>query len=165
MGTDYSSNIAFGFRILASKIEKIFAKVIPGKKHVEQRFDQKTGKRISDEVVVDQEEKTTYEFDGKEYEVVDELVDAICKKLGCSRSIIGIPGQGDDIDYVFGVKMDESSEIETGTDGGRADFGNSYRYTDVLLLESSLTILKAKLRGYKIPVGEATVFLCWNISY
>ncbi len=57
MGTDYTFNLAISFKFIEKDLVKAFGRKTIEQSHHEERFDPKTGKKIDDELVIDEEEE------------------------------------------------------------------------------------------------------------
>jgi hypothetical protein len=82
MSIDYSTNLVVGWTITDEDIPKKFIKTIPEVSHKENRYSQKTGKRISSEIIVDKKGYDVYVFDVTEHEDPCEFLCELAATIG-----------------------------------------------------------------------------------
>lgn len=102
MSTDYSASPVVGWIIPVDSFLRPLRKQVKEEFHLEDRFDQKSGKKVGQVKVVDKEGGWYYFFEGEEYgaapdeddcmnggEQDEELLEAIGKQVGASIHIDG----------------------------------------------------------------------------
>jgi len=157
MDLNYNFYLIIGWKVPTKVLEKTFYKekvtTTPGKYHLEDRYDPKSGKKIKPEKVWD--EKPTknvelwYEIDGNKldcdyYEFIGELEE----QLGCQI-----------ID-----NRDDSCYISILTDEDLYDCGNIMTCGKISVSKlqtklEELNVLKTKLESYGIKLKEAEIFI------
>jgi hypothetical protein len=92
MSLDISSFIVVGWILDAEQILKKLGRVVEEKSHMEPRFHEKTGKKLTPVKVVDKEAHRVVELDGQAFEVsccdgddseIEALAEYIADKFGC----------------------------------------------------------------------------------
>lgn len=73
MSIEYDSVLVVGWLLDKNDLPKKFIKNLPETSHMEDRFDPKTGQKVTSEVVIDSEEREIFVLDGIEYEDEDEV--------------------------------------------------------------------------------------------
>ncbi len=122
MGIDYGADIGIGYIINLDDLLAPFRVETEEKFHLEDRFDQKTGKKLEPAKVVDVEAGEAFVFEGQTYEEGYELYEAMAEKLNCS---IQNTGGYTDGETLF-VTVHAEYTCEDGCDGGRFFVGSSF---------------------------------------
>lgn len=73
MSVDYNFSALVGWRVKTKDILEPFKKETPEISHMEDRYNEKTGKKIHPVKIIDQFRETFYEFNGEKYEDAQEL--------------------------------------------------------------------------------------------
>lgn len=89
MGHEHSSVVIVGFTMDQDDFLMPFKTTTAEKFHMEERFDQKTGKKAKPVKVVDEEPKEGYVVEGEFFEYPSEAVDAVAVIVGCDASTHG----------------------------------------------------------------------------
>ena len=144
MGIDYSVSLALGFRVTQEEIRKVFGVKQELRFHMEPRFDPKTGARLKDEKVIDQDEGVVLMWDGEDI-MEFELVEELARKIGCSYWIDGTTGWSDDRDYILGPDLPEEGD---GVDEGRITVGAGCSLSKLLDASFRLNEIKAGLERF-----------------
>lgn len=115
--------------------------------HVEERYDQRTGKRLPDVKVVDREATIGYVFNGKEYteDDVQQLFEDIGEHIGATIETFDNAFSGD----IFGVSIVPH--------GVRAEEGGMYSFTAVANAAFQCEILETKMKKLNLNPGPAGV--------
>ncbi len=161
MGIDYSAEILVGFTLDAETVHKVFQVKTPGKFHMEDRFDPKTGAKLKSEKVWDEHPETRLMYKGEEYYQFEGFEELLEELIDCQVSTIGSYPCGK-LEYVFHPAMPSPSN--GGEDMGKVTFGPSYWYKDLLPLEPRFRRIKAALKKIELDVGEPEVKLSVTIS-
>lgn len=159
MGIDYGCYLGIGFITDKETVLAPFRKVLPEVSHMEDRFDQKTGKKLAPVKVVDEGEGEEFVFDGRHYDDDFELFEAIGKKLNCSIGDTGGYTEGTTVYIEVDVDTDDG-----GVDDGRFTVGGAATFADVTALRAQLTKLKRDFKKLGIELDEPMVFPAYSIS-
>jgi len=155
MSISYNFDLGVGFVLDKSEVLAPFAKNFPAKFHYEDRFDPKTGKKLTPTKVIDNEEGVVYELDGKEYDEEYELLEALAEKLRCN---FGNGGGYSDCSTVY-VAVELDTTGEDSYDDGRASCGSSATLENVIKSKKAVEVLAKKLRKLGIDPGVAKVYV------
>lgn len=116
----YSTNIDVGFVFKLKDLEKAFGKKVPEKSHMEPRWDSKTGKRLRDKKVVDEEASICLQLDGKKYgdDWMRFAMD-VAKKIDCycGESFLENHDEHEYSIIVFGPKQPDPKIMATNVAG------------------------------------------------
>ena len=82
MSMDYSTNLVVGWILDEDDIPNIFIETIPEVSHKEDRYDQKTGKKIDQEIVVDKHGYDVYVLGDTQYEDPYEFLVGLAATIG-----------------------------------------------------------------------------------
>jgi hypothetical protein len=144
MSIDYSAHLAIGFEIESSMFDRFKVKTDPVW-HMEERFSEKTGKKLQPVKVITEEAGEIYRFDGQEYEQADDIVNAICHKLGACYSTHGSQYSYDDesqLLFIIGPKYDDARD---SYDDGKLTVSGAIEYPDLLALGEELNRIGQEL--------------------
>jgi hypothetical protein len=156
MGIDYSSNLLIGYAFEAKAVEAPFARTVPEKSHMEDRFDPKTGKKLDPVKVVDDEERDVWEFNGESFEDREELYTALAAAAKCQYVLYG------QSEYVaFGPDIELSSE---NPDCGHVYFAGNLSYDAVVKAKAEVRRIGKKLRKFGLELPEPEVVVCWDVG-
>ncbi len=165
MGVDYSAHLAIGYELEASMFDRFKVKTDPVW-HMEERFSEKTGKKLAPVKVVTQEAGEVYRFDEQEFEDVDSIVNAICHKLGACYSTHGSQYSYDDeseLTFIVGPKFDDARD---SYDDGPLSISGAIEYPDLLALGDELNrIGQALLKLGLKHMPEKAVVRCVGGCY
>jgi hypothetical protein len=115
MSTEYDVSIGVGCVVTQEDLEKPFSKTVPEISHMEDRYSQKTGKKLAPVKVVDQESHDELWFDGELIEDEDEsymLALKMATKIGCCVLRFGNQLTGNFF-YLFGPRISEQERTES----------------------------------------------------
>jgi hypothetical protein len=127
---------------------------------MEDRFDQKSGKKLASVKVVDSEAGEKYVFEGKDFDDDQyEFLDMLAGKLKCSIANGGGYSNGETL-YIS-VDFDVAND---GTDEGRVTCGGSASIKNIAKAIKQAEALKKKLAKLGVKVGEPRVFIQPDIS-
>ncbi len=161
MGIRFSSEILIGFAVSSKDVHKPFEEKVPGKFHMEDRFDPKSGAKLKAEKVWDEHPETLLMYKGEDYYMHEGFEELLEELLDCRVSIVGSYPCGD-LEYVFHPDMPKPSTA--GDDGGSVTFGPSYWMKDIVALDIRLKSLKTRLKKLGIEPGEPEVKLAVTVS-
>lgn len=157
MGLNYNYYLIIGWKVPSKILKKTFYKekvtTTPGKYHLEDRYDSKSGKKIEPEKVWDEKptknveswyEIYDHKFDCDYYEFIEKLEE----KFGCQI-----------ID-----NRDDSCYISIHTNEDCHDYGNIMTSGKISVSElqtklEELNLLKIKLESYGIKLKEPEIFI------
>ncbi len=160
MGHYVDCSIRVGFRLKYEDMVKPFLHKIGEEFHMEPRFDQKTGKQIEDEKIVDKAGYNLYKIGDFEYRNVYDLFSTIGASCRCNCGVFGSACVAmEENDIVFTVKMPK--EIDTGMPGMNS-YGGSFLFKDIVILSDKLQELKRNLKSLGLEIGEPEVMLYWH---
>jgi hypothetical protein len=155
MSTDYDADIAVGYIINLSAIPKKLIKKLPEITHMEDRYDEKTGRKLPDQVeVVDSEERSVYIFDRSEYDEDNEFLDALAAKVGGEHGYNG-NFASDDLVHWIGPKIPKSER-----NCEEAGYGLEWLATKT----ENIRAIGAKLRKLGFKVGKPRVVPILSVS-
>lgn len=119
---------------------------LPEISHMEERYDQKTGKRVDDVKIVDREEQIGYVFGGKEYteDDVQQLFEDIGELIGATVETVDNAFTGD----IYGVAI---------VPKGVTEEAGMYSFTTVKNAKVQCVILERKMRDLKLNPGYAGI--------
>lgn len=114
MGVDVETYQIVGWIFSAKDIPKKLRKTIPEKFHWEDRFDEKSGKKLKPEKVVDEEEHEVFLLPGKKAiecheDEIGEFFDAIAAELKMSYVVAG-DGINGDLLYCLTMKTTKKQD-------------------------------------------------------
>ncbi len=89
MGHEYSSSVVIGFTMDQDDFLMPFKTTTEEKFHMEERFDQKTGKKLKPTKVIDEESIEAYLVDGVTHEDSYDALDALATIVDCNISSHG----------------------------------------------------------------------------
>lgn len=114
--------------------------------HTEERYDQRTGKRLEDVKVVDREASIGYVVNGREFgeDDVQELLEYIGELIGATVETVDNGFTGD----IYGVAI-----VPKGVE----EEANMYSFTVVKNAEVQCVILERKMRDLKLNPGYAGI--------
>lgn len=160
MGIDYSFNLAVGFIVDTEDFIKPFRTMNEEKFHMEDRFDPKSGKKVGQEKVIDQEAEEAYTYKGKTYEEQYEFLEALCEDLGCT---VDDGGGYSDNEKVY-ISVDFETD-DSGQDYGRVCVGGAATFDEIAKCKKKCADLKKALNKLGVSsLGEAMVYVSPNIS-
>jgi len=166
MGIDYSFSLGIGFTVdpeeLSEALRKIHAKEVPEKFHMEDRFDPKTGAKVGQEKVIDEEATIAWFVGKEEYEYEQEFLEAFFESRGMAYSDNGGMSEAD-VAYIT-VPVKHTGEDDF--DGGRVFTGSSILYSVATSksTQSTLKKIKAFLKKLGLDVGEPKIFIESRVS-
>lgn len=166
MGLDYSSQLAVGFVFQMEEVLDHFRKVTPEVSHMEDRYDEKTGKKVKPVKVVDEAEDEAWAWPGEEevYEAWDFIDEVLGSKFRCNPLIFGDVSGGDTfVCFAVSVKEDNKSGIED-VDCGRVSFAGNLSYESVVDAGRELRYLKKRLEDADLKPKNPVVQNCWTIA-
>lgn len=168
MGIDYSFSLVYGFEMSEEEAEAPWKKTEknPGKFHMEDRFDPKTGAKRPPVKVWDINPSTEswLEIDGKKYDEPDpeEFDEILAKKFGCNVEGFGSWPSGE-LTKVFFVN--KSVGWKEADDYGRVTiYNNTIPTKDLEKLVPKAIALRDKLREAGYKVGEPEIFIATRIT-
>lgn len=161
MGFNYSAHIAVGYRFVKSEYY-IFETHTTEFYHMERNYDQKTGKELAEVKVIDKESLTVYHINNKDFYSYLEFIDELCLFLGCKYYIIGELNNLES-SLILSPNYNFDSFLP-GEDFGKVEFGNSFKFSDIVNLEPELLLLKNKLQSLGLRVPEPGIFLAYSYS-
>jgi len=127
MGVDYSQAVKIGFLFSIEDIDEKFAVTVPEQFHMEERFDPKTGVKITPVKIIDRRETKIYRVPGRSlgFESGQDLMEHIAHIIGASLwcfkdymcggwewFVIGPPGPGLGTDEVDCRRSADPSHLE-----------------------------------------------------
>jgi len=152
MSINYSTNLVVGWTITDEDIPKKFIKTIPEVSHKENRYSQKTGKRISSEVIVDKKGYDVYVFDVTEHEDPCEFLCELAATIGaCVEYCFGDEPIRYSIEPVFDRK-------DCGGSGDGTLWVNLYSIPKYILAAEKIQQKLTKL-GFKLPEPRVMAIL------
>jgi len=165
MGVEYSVEIKVGYVFDLYELIRPFEKIKPEESHLEPRWDQKTGKEIKPEKVIDSDEEVFYEFDGT-YETEEELLEDIASRAGCHYHVYGDFVSGDVSWVIFGLNRPALKQIEEDFDiNHNLRIGGAVTYQSVVAQAKALEKLGNKLKSLGIKkVGKPRVVQTYSVS-
>jgi hypothetical protein len=147
MSTEYNSVLVVGWLLDKDDLPKNFIKAKPEITHKEDRFDSKTGRKVTPEVVVDEKKREVLVLDGVEYEEYDEFdfFCALAHKVGAVAGQTGDFNNGD-VQYTLEPKL--------------ANTDNQSLYSMPKYAKSAKEIHKRLIKlGFKLPKPEVMAVL------
>lgn len=112
MNIDYYVNITVGYKVTSKEL-KHFLSESTGRVEMQPRWDPKTGKPMAPERV-DIPGEDVYRYKGAEYELLEDLVNDICKDVGASYDM-SCSNYDDEPEFVIGPMIKRFGEKqETG---------------------------------------------------
>lgn len=159
MGIDYSFWLDIGYKIDSSSLPESMLKVTEEKFHMEDRFDQRTGKQLPPVKVVDEEGgETTYVVDGTELEDTYELAEALAEKLGCEVECEH-GYSGEDFALTFSLNLPRTNEDDG--DWGRVSAGSSILFEEATSskAQAAMKKLAEDLKALGIEPGPAKIMI------
>lgn len=159
MGTHFSSHIAIGYLFTENNLFFPFEKYTEEVFHMEKRFDQKTGKELSEVKIIDKKSSTVYLFNKKIIKYSLDFIEEFCKNINCKYSQIG-----DLNSFKNNIVLSPECKFEpyfSGDDFGNVRFGDSYKLSDINNSKKELKLLKNKLESFGLKVSEPGVFLAY----
>ena len=164
MGITYSFRLCVGFEIAQDDIKKCFLKEdkIPGKYHMEDRFDPKTGMKLKPVKVCDVKpiDNSVLIIDGEEIDPDDELEGVLEKTFNCHVETFGSYCAGE-LTYCFYLNKPVRS-----SNGGHpiSIYNDSVDVDEVISLESKLITLKNHLQSVGLNVDKPRVFIAQSVG-
>lgn len=113
MGHEYSSATVIGFVMDQDDFLMPFKTMTEEKFHVEDRFDQRTGKKLKPVKVVDEPSEEGYVVDGEVYECSYDVMDALSSLVGCDIRQHGNACTGED--FMVSVEPKYASALHEGS--------------------------------------------------
>ena len=168
MGIDYRYSLCMGFEIPAAMVEDSYLKEdkIPGTFHMEDRFDPKTGVKLTAEKVWDKKATTViwYEFDGKSYPNLDpeDWEKLLGSKFDCYVEKYGCYMTGN-FNYVFHVNKPVSYK-EARNEGHFTFYNESISCDEVFQLLPKVLLLQDKLTAAGWNPSKPRIFLAECVS-
>lgn len=140
---------------------KPFRKEQEEKYHMEDRFDEKTGKKVSEVKIIDQQAVATYTYNGKDYrEFERDLLEALSEDLGCTIADGG--GYSDGTTAYVSVSFVTDG---SGEDYGRVDTGGKATLDEISICKAKCMSLKQELNKLGVSgLGDAVVYIRPRIS-
>ena len=162
MGVNYHFNLAVGFEMTEDELYKPFEKHFEEESHLEDRYDPKTGKKLTPEKVVTKRAYDEYYVDGERVEFYD-LDGIIAEKLECQ---IWECNDGGEAMYVIGPSGIDLNDDTKAFYGGPIDAEGYVSFQDVAALGPSLEALKVKLNKYlNMPLtSEPVIRIVWRVG-
>jgi len=111
MSIDYSFELALGFRVTREEVEKLFGQKLPEKSHTEPRYDSKTGERLDDVQVLDDEAELQLIWNSVEYDSCEELLDTVFGTIGVEVHLGGSQ-LSDEEHYIIGPGLATTGDRE-----------------------------------------------------
>jgi hypothetical protein len=158
MSTYYTFGIAIGFEFSPEELSDVFGERIAEKSHMEDRFDQKTGKKTSQVKVIDEEDRVVCKLDGKVFEsdYWTDFANSLARKIGCRAVMRMYETEGT---VVFGPKMPKCLGHED--DFGHISLEGALPMGPILKFGPELKRIGAALRKLGLKPGRPIV----RISY
>jgi hypothetical protein len=162
MGVDYNVELAVGFRLDNDQLQKKFMRKEPVIKRTEPRFDQRTGKRMAPEVVLEGG-ATYFEFKGERLDDLEQLVDAICRRVQAEQWMGGsmFGDEPFEFEYVVGPRIER---IKNDREDGHITVSGEVEFNTLIGSRRALRRIKRSLAKLGIRTGEAVVvpllFIC-----
>lgn len=151
---EYSATLRIGFVVDTGSVLDSFRVELPELSHTEPRWDPRTGKRVPDLKIVDQEAGSVIQVDDEVYDddsdahESQELFDHIVRHLGLKCGV-DILDDGRCIFHITSPRVKPPLEVAGLTCGGSAPFQS------IIALAPRLTALRAKLKRAGIKTDEA----------
>lgn len=168
MSTHYSFYLRVGFNVSLEDIKKVFEHKNTtheeGIFHMEDRFDPKTGVKLSPVQVWDKKPKTKTEkwwvIDGERFDdwEDDPMAQVFAEKLGCKVDYYWQSYNYPD-GNAYGFYLHDPNNKDEVDEGRFAIHNLSMNYADVCAMQPKLAELKQKLLAMGIDPGEPEVFL------
>jgi hypothetical protein len=90
MGASCDANLSIGYTIDLDNISDKYRKHVERKVHLENRYDSKTGKKLTEQVeVTEQESGDIWTFQGRDFEEADDFLDAVSLAVGALHGEYG----------------------------------------------------------------------------
>lgn len=148
MSVDYDASLVIGWVFEGDNIPKKFYKSKPEKSHMEDRFSEKTGQKIGQIKVVDEEARDVLVLDGKEYDDHFEFFQAIADEVGGSMNTVGYCE-----DCLYAIEVPRESESI-----------DQISFDDLLKLRNKLISMQEKLNNLGFKVSEPTISAYLDIN-
>jgi hypothetical protein len=159
MSTDYYIELAVGFEIHINDLLAPFEKISPEKSHLEDRYDEKTGKKLDPVRVVDQEEQVVWKINGEEFDCEDSAADAVADKVNA----VATYGYGTIENVVIGPPMPLGEESNEST-WSHFTTGPNYSFRSLAKMGSKLDEIAKELKKLGIESGRAKFVLVRSMS-
>lgn len=168
MGTDYGAWLVVGFSISYETIQTVLGKVVDEKIRYEDRYDPKTGKKLTkkekvvepgDSVLVVPDGEISFESDS------DEIATALGERFECDCEV-SARSYGE----VYCLSFSSNSEGLEGvqdSDGGEFGIGCSVTLRSLVVMHKKLQPLKKRLLASGFTdedVGEPRVIISWSVD-
>jgi len=162
MSIDYTFYMVVGFQITESEMYNAFCTTTtyPAISHMEDRFDPKTGQKISPVMVVDKPEQTEeiWSIDGEVIDIEgscdDDLTLALERKLGCSVEI----RNGVSNEYLYDFFLHPIGGLDIN-EGRVSIFNASMSMKEIIQMAPQLEELAYKMRKIGLKPGEPKVYI------
>jgi hypothetical protein len=149
MSSEYYAGLMIGFRVNIKQIEKVFGYNTPGKFHMENRYNPRTGRKMKAEKVWDKGSEFIFVLDGKEcYD--EEFFWRLAKKLHVFINTEEVYF-GDKVTVYFGPKSCKEEHSREANGG--------YSLEQLFSLKEEFNRIKKALRMYGLNPGGPAVFL------
>jgi hypothetical protein len=165
MSTSYNFSLVVGFQILESVMDKAFVKTIsnPGKFHMEDRFDPKTGQKVTPVKIWDEKplKSSCAELNGVKYDntIESDFISELENVLGCNISYVFT--YDEECKFDFYLHEDGQCDI----DSGHVSVHNSRMdLNEVVKMLPKLIELKQDMESLGLTVGKPEVFISTSIG-
>jgi hypothetical protein len=152
MSTEYDANYVVGWLLDEDNIPKKYRSFRKEVSHLEDRFDPKTGKKITQEKVIDSEEQDIFVLEGEEYDDSSEFFEHLAITIGGVTEQVG-DFNGGDVSYAIEPAIDKADMNE-----GDLKVLSMPKYT------KKLKVMQRKLAKLGFDVGEPMIRAVLNVS-
>lgn len=159
MSTGYAG-IAIGFEFSSEELADVFGEQVVEESHMEDRFDQRTGKKVGQVKVVDEEARIVCRLDGKVFESDDwtSFADKLAKKVGC-RATTAFEFEGEGV-VVIGPRMPNC--LHSGDTFYKVSLEGPMPMGPILKFGPELKRIGAALRKLGLKPGKPVVRVCFS---
>lgn len=164
MGIDYSFWLVIGYKINSADLPKSMIKYTEEKFHMEDRYNQRTGKKLAPVKVIDEEGgEDVYLVNGKECEYTYEFADALADELGCSVEI-DHEYSGQEFTIMFSIEFKTTGEDDVDWD--RVSTGCSILFDDATSTKARAAVKKLgkDLKKLGIDPGPAKILIGHSVG-
>lgn len=163
MNRETSSSIVVGYLVDEEKFLELLKKDLPETSHYEDRYNEKTGKKLTPQKVIDGEERTVCEFRGKIYESDEDnyLLEDIGKYFKCS-----IIQHGNFCDGDFSLAIEScKQEYPRGFSHGECLNGFVFTFKDVAKFpKRDLGRIGRAMQKFGFELGSCGIWPVTDIS-
>lgn len=149
MGIDVSYTNHIGFHFSLDDIMNTFGVKTEGKFHLEDRFDSKTGEKISPQKIWDEPSRLYYKFRDKSFGEENAFVDYLSEYLSCYVFYDGAFISGE-THFIFSIHSCSIDETET--------FTKFIDFDKLVTLQPSLDKLKEELISIGLNPERPSIF-------